>query len=130
FLSTERSFQVGSRKLLAQQEAALLATNLGRRIHNGAGFMIYQLPDRGSPADSGTGLALYDGAGLVTGRFEWNAAQQTLVDSTGTRVTSMKLQDVKFRRDPTHPLAVAYRFRVDDERGNFVDIQSAAALRN
>jgi prepilin-type N-terminal cleavage/methylation domain-containing protein len=130
YVSTERSFQTGSRKLLAQQEATLLSTVINRRIRAGAGFMIYQLPDQTTPADSGNGLALYNDAGALLGRLEWNAGLETMVDSAGARITSMRLTDVLFLRDPAHPRAVSYRFKVDDEKGNLVDIESAAALRN
>jgi prepilin-type N-terminal cleavage/methylation domain-containing protein len=130
YLGVQRSFQWGSRKLLAQQEATLLSSTLSRRIRVAKGYEIYVVPNRGVPADSGNGLALRGDGGVLLGRLEWDGAQQTLVDSTGTRVTSMKLQGVQFRKEVALPKVVRYRFQTDDERGSLVDIESAVTLRN
>lgn len=129
-LGVDRSFKAGARKLLAQQEATLLATGIGRRVRVASDFRIYALPDRDTPADSGNGLALWGADGSLLGRLEWSEPLQTLVDSTGAPVTSMKLQALQFLRDPTQARAVRYRFKVDDERGNLVDVESAVCLRN
>ena len=62
YLSTERSFDTGSRKLVAQQEATLLAKTINRGFRVGSTFQVYVVPDRETPADSGNGLAIFDGA--------------------------------------------------------------------
>ncbi len=130
YIAIERTFQTGARKLRAQQEATLLSVVLNRSIRVASAFTIYEVPNRGTPADSGDGLALFDCGGTFLGRVEWNAYEHTLVDSAGARITVLRLQDVAFRRDPAEPLIVHYRYKADDEIGNLVDIESAAALRN
>ena len=130
YLSTERSFDTGSRKVLAQQEASLLARTINRGFRVGSGFQVYVVPDREVPADSGNGLAVLDADGAVLRRFEWSDGQETLVDAAGDRVTSMKLRDVLFKPDPANLRTVNYRFKTDDEKGNLVDIESAVSLRN
>ena len=129
-LGVGRSLHAGTRKLLAQREATLLATVVSRQARVAADFRVYELPDRDTPADSGNGLALWDAAGVPLGRLEWSDTLRTLVDSTGSPVTSMKLQEVRFRRDPDASGTVFYRFAVDDEKGGLVHIESAAGLRN
>lgn len=130
YLSTARSFTGGSRKLRTQQEATLLSTVINRRIHVGADYAIYNVPNRATPADSGDGLAILDSSGALLSRLEWNATLGTLVDSTGTRVTVLRLQDVKFKKDPVTPRTIRYRFKADSERGSLVRVQSGATLRN
>jgi prepilin-type N-terminal cleavage/methylation domain-containing protein len=130
YLSVIRSYRTGGRKLVAQQESSLLATVLSRKIRVAQSFVIYTVPNRQVPADTGDGLALLDPAGAVMTRVEWSAAQQTLVDSTGARITAMKLQAVQFQRDPAQPSVVHYKYKVDDERGDLVDVETAVGLRN
>jgi prepilin-type N-terminal cleavage/methylation domain-containing protein len=130
YLAVERSFQNGSRKLVAQQEATLLSVFLNRRIRAASDFTIYSVPNHAVPADSGNGLALFDQAGTPLGRLEWSPNVETIVDSTGARVTVLTLRDVVFVRDAANPLTVRYRYKADDERGNLVDIESGASLRN
>ncbi len=124
------SFRTGARKLVAQQEASLLSSAISRRIRVASNFMIYDVPHRTTPADSGNALALLDRDGIVTHRFEWDAANTTLADSTGDRVTALSLQNLQFRLDPDSPRTIRYRYQADDEIGNLVDIESAATLRN
>ncbi|MBD3161997.1 MAG: hypothetical protein GF346_06870 [Candidatus Eisenbacteria bacterium] len=130
YLSTERSFRTGARKVVAQQEASLLSKVINRQIRSGSSFQIYRLPDRSTPADSGNGLAVFDEGGGLIGRIEWSSDLQTFVDSTGNRVTAMKLRDVQFRRNPAEARTVRYRYQTDDENGNLVPIEAAATLRN
>jgi type II secretory pathway component PulJ len=130
YLAVLRGYQAGNRKLTAQREVTLLATTLNRKIRIAAECRIYKLPDRVAPADSGDGLRLLDGAGAQLARIEWDGTKSTLVDSTGARITALKLRDVRFRRDPAHPRTIFYRYRADDERGDLVDIESASSLRN
>jgi Tfp pilus assembly protein PilW len=130
YLAVQRGYQAGSRKLAAQREATLLAATLDRRIRIAAVCRVYELPDRATAADSGDGLALWDDAGTLLGRIEWDGAESTLVDSTGARISALKLRDVRFRRDPAQPRTIFYRYRADDERGDLVDIESASSLRN
>jgi prepilin-type N-terminal cleavage/methylation domain-containing protein len=130
YLSTERSFDTGSRKLLAQQESTLLAKTINRGSRVGSGFQVYVVPEREVPADSGNGLAILDRDGAVLRRYEWSDGLETLVDAAGNRVTSMKLQGVLFKPDPINLRTLHYRFRTDDEKGNLVDIESAVSLRN
>jgi len=130
YLATARSFNLGARKLRAQQEATILSTVINRRIRVGSSYEIYNVPNRAVPADSGDGLALRDKTGALMGRLEWDGTAATIVDSTGTRVTVLTLQDVKFKRDPATTGTVRYRFTAEDGRGNLVHIQSAATLRN
>lgn len=126
----ERSFQMGLHKLVAQQEASLLSTVISRRVRTASGFMVYNVPDRTTALPAGDGLALLGMDGSVTYRFEWNDAIATLADSTGAPVTAMRLQNVQFQTDANFPRTVFYRFQVDDEIGDLVDIESAASLRN
>jgi hypothetical protein len=92
--------------------------------------VIYTLPHREVPTDTGDGLVLLDAAGAVLSRIEWDAGQQTLVDGAGARITAMKLQGVQFQRDPAQPRVVHYKYKVDDLRGDLVDVETAVGLRN
>jgi hypothetical protein len=130
FTGVYHSFRTGAHKLVAQREASLLATTISRRVRIASNFVIYNVPNRAAPADSGNGLALLDLDGDVTYRLEWDATNLTLADSTGARVTAMRLQNLQFRTDPVSPRVVHYEFQTDDEIGNLVDIESAASLRN
>ncbi len=130
YLAVLRGYQAGGRKLTAQREATLLATTLNRKIRIAADCRIYNLPDRVTPADSGNGLALWDDAGAPLARIEWDGTKSTLVDSTGARISALKLRDAQFRHDPAQPRTIFYRYRADDESGDLVDIESAASLRN
>ena len=130
YLGAERSFRAGARKLLAQREASLLSTVISRRARVANHYAIYTAPNREALADSGNGVAFLSRTGAVLARLEWDAAQQTLVDSAGVPVTSMKLQDVGFNSHPTDPGVLHYRFRTDDERGDLVDVVSAVSTRN
>jgi hypothetical protein len=130
YLGTLKSFKVGSAKLRAQQEATILTTAINRRIRVGSGFGIYNVPNRSVPADSGNGLTIRNATGAVINRIEWSPSSTTLVDSLGNRLTAMNLQNLKFLKDPAAAKTVRYRFKVDDQKGNFIDIQSAASVRN
>lgn len=130
YSGVDRSFRTGLRKLVAQQEASLLSSTISRRVRVASNYMIYNLPNRNAAADSGDGLALLDAGGVVTYRFEWDGDNMTLADSTGARVTSMRLQNLQFSADAVTPRTVRYRYQTDDEAGNLVDIESAATLRN
>ncbi len=129
-ISVNSSFKVGARKLVVQQETSLLSHALSRRIRLASNYMIYDVPHRTAPADTGNALALIDGNGIVTHRFEWDAANATLADSTGDPVTALSLQNLQFRTDPVSPRTVHYRYQAVDGIGNLVDIESAATLRN
>jgi Tfp pilus assembly protein PilW len=130
YLSTEKSFRTGSRKLLAQREATQLAQTITRAARTGASIEVYRVPNRAVPADSGDGLAVRDGEGAVLARLEWSDAQQTLVDSLGARQTPLRLRGLVFRRDPMEPRSLRFRFQADDERGNLVDMESGVTARN
>ncbi len=130
YLGTERSFNTGAAKLLAQREGTLLSTWISRRVRIGSDLMVYETPDRDVPADSGDGLAILDDQGRRIDRLEWSASLLTMVDSTGAPVTAMILRDVLFRIDPASPQTVAYRFKTDDTHGNLVDFEGAVSVRN
>ena len=49
-------------------------------------------------------------------RLEWDGARSTLLDANGDPVTSMKLRDLMFKREPTLPKTLRFRFKTDDER--------------
>jgi prepilin-type N-terminal cleavage/methylation domain-containing protein len=125
-----KSFKMGSLKLVAQQEASLLAQQINRRVRYAANFEIYNVPIRTDPTTSGNGLALLDENGLVTYRFEWNSTDSTLADSTGARVTAMSMQNLQFRSDANFPKTLFYSYQADDEIGDLIDIESASSLRN
>jgi hypothetical protein len=129
-LGVERSFKWGARKLLAQREASLLSSTITRRVRAAARYTIHRLPDRVTPVDAGDCLALWDADGVLLGRLEWSDSLQTVVDATGAPVTSMKVQDLQFRRLPALPPLVLYRAKVDDEKGSRVDIETGAFVRN
>ncbi len=130
FVSTAQTFKTGTRKLQAQQEATLLSTVINRRVRVGTDLGVYVVPNRAVPADSGNGFAVRDRDGNVIHRLEWSSSLQTLVDSNGVRVTSMKLQGVQFKNLPAEPKTLRYKFKTDDEKGNLVDIESSATARN
>ncbi len=130
YVGTLKSFKVGSAKLRAQQEATILTTVINRKIRVGSTFEIYNVPNRSVPADSGNGLTIRDADGAVMTRMEWSSSSTTLVDSLGNRLTAVNLQNLKFLKDPATPKTVRYRFKADDQKGNFIDIQSAASVRN
>lgn len=130
YLGVNRSFRLGARKMVAQQEASQLSAVISRRVRIASNFVIYNLPNRSVPVEAGDGLALLNMVGDVTYRFEWDDANMTLTDSTGARVTSMRLQNLQFSTDPVSPRTVHYEFQTDDETGNLVDIESAVTLRN
>lgn len=130
YIGATRSFKLGTTKLRAQQEATLLSTTINRRVRVGSGVNVYVVPNRSTPADSGNGLAILDVDGNVMQRLEWNASLQTLVDSTGTRVTAMKLRDVVFKKVAATPRTLRYRYKTDDEKGDLVDIESSVTVRN
>ena len=124
------SFRTCSHKLVAQQEASLLAKTINRRVRVAASYSIYEVPNRAIPLSAGDGLALMDSEGAVISRFEWDEDSSTLADSTGARVTAMSLQGVQFRSDAAFPETVFYGFRMGDGTGSFVDIESASTVRN
>jgi Tfp pilus assembly protein PilW len=130
FVTVGRSFRVGAQKLLAQREATLLSTVISRRIRVASGFEMYTVPDRTVLADSGDGLALLDDAGSLMARLEWNDGLSTLVDSAGSRVSSMAVRNVLFWRETGEPKTIRYRYQVEDGADNLVDIETAATLRN
>jgi len=130
YLSSMRGLQAGAKKVLGQNEATLLATAISRAVREGASVRAYQLPDREAPADSGNGLAILGVDGDVQARLEWSEQLQTIVDSTGTRVSAMPVREVVFHVDPHYPRIVDFRFQLDDERGNLIPIESAVAARN
>ena len=130
YRGVDHSFKQGAHKLVAQQEASLLSTVISRRVRVASSFMIYDLPVRTVPTLVGDGLALLDKAGNVTYRLEWDALNMTLADSTGARVTAMKLQNLHFDADPVSSRTVRYSYQTEDEVGNLVDIESAASVRN
>ncbi len=130
YQGVNRSFRLGARKLVAQREASQLSTVISRRVRTASDFMIYTVPDRTTPTDPGNGLALLDRDGIVTYRLEWDNTNSTLADSTGARVTSMRLQNMRFGTDLVSPRTVHYEYQTDDETGNLVDIESAVSLRN
>lgn len=130
YLSTAKSFTLGSRKLRTQQEATLLSTVINRQVHVGSTYEIYNVPNRAVLADSGDGLAVRDPSGALLFRMEWDATQSTLVDSLGNRVTALKLAEVKFKRNTVTPRTLGYRFVADSELGSLIRVQSAATMRN
>lgn len=130
YLSTAKSFTLGSRKLRTQQEATLLSTVINRRVHVGTTYDIYNVPNRAVLADSGDGLAVRDLSGALLSRLEWDPTLRTLVDSLGNRVTALTLAEVKFKRNTVTPRTLGYRFVADSERGSLIRVQSAATMRN
>lgn len=130
FLGVQKSFQVGAKKLTAQQESTLLASSISRLVRTGSSYQIYNVPDQVTPADSGNGVAVMDRDGVVVGRIEWDDAQKTLVNASGERVNLMRLGYVKFKIDPDLPRSFIYRYATDDERGNLVQVETSVALRN
>lgn len=130
YRGVDQSFRTGTRKLVAQKESSLLSTVISRRVRIASSFVIYDVSDRETPTVAGNGLALMDRDGIVTYRLEWDNANLTLADSTGARVTAMRLQNLLFSTDPTSPRTVRYEYQTDDEIGNLVDIESAASMRN
>jgi Tfp pilus assembly protein PilW len=130
YVGATRSFKLGTTKLKAQQEATLLSTVINRRVRVGSGIGIYVVPNRSTPADSGNGVAILDADGHVMQRLEWSSSLQTLVDSTGVRVTAMKLRNVFFKKIATAPKTLRYRYKTDDEKGDLVDIESSVTVRN
>jgi len=130
FLGVQKSFQVGAKKLTAQQESTLLASSISRLVRTGSSYQIYNVPDQVTPADSGNGVAVMDRDGAVVGRIEWDEAQKTLVNANGDRVNLMQLGYVKFKIDPDLPRSFVYRYATDDERGNLVQVETSVALRN
>jgi len=124
------SFNQGMHKITAQREASLLSKVINRRIRLASSYMVYNVPNRTVPLTSGNGLALMDANGDVFYRFEWDSGNSTLADSTGGRVTAMKLQNLQFRNDASSPRTLFYRYQVDDDMGSMVDIESGVALRN
>ena len=134
YLVASRSFGVGSKKLLAQREATLLSTTINRRVRVGSSYQIYNVPNRTVAVDSGNGLAI-SSAGTLLGRLEWSSTLHTLVDSSGTPVTSMRVQKLPgllmFKKDPVQPRTVGYRYQVQAyPDSNKIDIQSSVSLRN
>ena len=130
YMIVQGAFHTGSRKVTAQQEATVLSTYLERQIRVGNSFIVYEVPHHTVPADSGDGIAIFDEAGLPLQRVQYDPGQDTVVDSTGSRVTAMTVRHLRFKVDPLRPRRVFYRFSTDDERGNLVDIESAVSLRN
>lgn len=130
YMGVERSFRIGSRKLVAQQEATLLTITINRLARIGGDFLIYNVPNRATPADSGDGLAILDDDGNLLGRVEWNADQGTLVDASGAPVTAMQVSGVRFRKDAVLDRAIRYRFAVEDGFSNLVNVESSVSLRN
>lgn len=130
FLTVQKSFEVGAKKLTAQQESTLLASSISRLMRTGSSYQIYNVPNRVVPADSGNGVAVMDRDGVVVGRIEWDGAQKTLVNANGERVNLMRLSYVKFKIDPDLPRSFVYRYATDDERGNLVQVETSVALRN
>jgi Tfp pilus assembly protein PilW len=130
YMGATRNFRTGTLKLRAQQEATLLSTVISRGVRVGSSVAVYVVPDRSTPSDSGNGVAILDQGGHVIRRIEWNSSLQTLVDSTGARVTSVKLRDVMFKKVPAFPKTLRYRYKTDDERGDLVDIESSVTVRN
>ena len=130
YLSVERSFRAGAHKLLAQREATLLSTVISRRVRAASSCTLYDIDDPSSPADSGNAVAFFDPLGAPLGLLQWDPNLETLVDGSGSRMSSMHLHDLMFVRDAAQMRNLHYRFKVDDERGNLVDIESAATLRN
>lgn len=124
------SFNRGVHKVVDRREAAQLSTVISRRIRVASDYMIYDVSDRTTPADTGNCLAMLDRDGIVTYRYEWDTDHATLADSTGARVTSMVLRSLVFIADPVSPRTIRFLFQADDGGGDVVDMESAAALRN
>ncbi|MBU1677171.1 prepilin-type N-terminal cleavage/methylation domain-containing protein [bacterium] len=130
YRGVDRSFRLGAHKVVGHQGATLLSTVISRRVRVASGFLIYNVPNRSVASNSGDGLALLDKEGNVTFLFEWDTDNMTLADSTGARVSAASLQNIQFRVDPVSPRTVRFGYQSVDEAGYFVDIESAASLRN
>ena len=130
YVIVQGTFTTNSKKVTAQQEATVLSTYIDRQIRVGNMFFVYQVPNHTVPADSGDGIAIFDRDGLPLQRIEYDAGLQTVVDSTGSRVTAMTVRNFQFAANPLLPRQVRYRFATDDEHGNLVDMESAVSLRN
>jgi prepilin-type N-terminal cleavage/methylation domain-containing protein len=130
YVIVQGTFAVSSKKVTAQQEATLLSTYINREIRVGNMFFVYEVPNHTVPADSGDGIAIFDEDGLPLQRIEYDAGLQTVVDSTGSPVTAMRVHNFQFAVIPLSPREVRYRFATDDEHGNLVDMESAVSLRN
>lgn len=128
--SVDRTYKLGTHKVIGGQEASLLSTVISRRVRVASGFQIYDVSDPTTTADAGNGIALLDAGGNVTYRLEWDILNSTLTDSTGARLTAMDLQNLQFSVDPTSATTVRYRYQTIDGEGHPVSIESAAALRN
>jgi hypothetical protein len=132
YLVAERSFKWGSKKLVAQQEATLLARAVTFSVRRAKTIAVYDLPDRDTALEpgvvgDGVFVTYHDG---TTDRFEWNADEKTLVDEGGKPVTSMELAYATFERDPVDPHTLVFKFATVDGVGNLVDMETAAAPRN
>jgi len=130
FRGVNSSFKLGSHKVVGGQGASQLSTVLSRRMRVASSFVIYNVGDRTVATDPGNGLALLDDVGNVTYRFEWDAINRTLADSTGARLTAMTLQSLQFRADSVSPRTVRYAYQTINDQIYLVDIESAVSLRN
>jgi hypothetical protein len=130
YLIVQNSFRVGTRKVVAQQEATLLSQVISRHVRMGDALYVYRMPDRVTHHPTGDGLAVVDSTGSPIMRFEYDPGAATLADSLGGRLTAMTVRNLQFSIDPARPRTVAFRFATDDEHGNLVDVESSATLRN
>lgn len=130
YLGAKRSFDSGAQKMVAQQEATLLARRINRSIRFGSAYHVYLMPSRTDPVLSGDSVAIYDSGGILLDLMEWNSSDNTLVDAAGNRITSLRLQNVVFQPDSTSTRVVRYSFQADDEQGNLVTMASSVAMRN
>ena len=130
FNSVDRSYKLGAQKVVGSHEASHLATVISRRARVASEFLVYDVGDPTIEVDQGNGLALLDTDGAIMYRFEWDALNATLADSTGVRVTSMSLQNLQFRVDPVTLSTLHFSYQTVDAMGDMVTIQSAATRRN
>jgi len=125
-----QGFQTRSQAVMNQQDVTLLAGTIGHAVRSGSSYRIYVVPNRGAPADSGNGLAIYDVNGLRTGLMEWNASRSTLVDSLGNPVSGCVLSAIQFKQDAACARMVDFSYTMDNGAGSPVSLQSSASLRN
>jgi Tfp pilus assembly protein PilW len=130
YVSTERSFKTGSKKLLAQQEASLLSRRISMNVRAGGIFRAYDADDPNTTLDTGNSVEIQNSDGTIVSVYEWNEDLETLVDANGARVTAVALQDVQFSHDAGNNSVLLFEFKTKDDYGNLVDIEGGVSPRN
>ena len=125
-----QNFQTRSQAAMNQQDVTLLSYVISHTVRSGASYRIYVVPDRGTPADSGNGLAIFDPNGTRIGLMEWSPSRSALVDSLGSPLGGATIQSIQFSIDPALPRLVHYRYTMDAGTGTPVNLESSVSLRN